>query len=158
MRTWRARLRWSELVAGVSAAALVGFLFGSDWYGGDPPRRGWDAVPALRWLILVVAVIGLLLAITQATSRGPALPAALDVLGVVGGAVTAILVVVRLLTTGAPLRAGAFLGLAAVLGLTFGAFGSLRREQGWAPGPQAPVALVTLPSHRAAAGSPRDLE
>jgi hypothetical protein len=95
-------------------------------------------------VILVAAAMGLLLAAAQAVCRAPALPASLDVVGLVLGVATVLLLAVRLATTGASLRVGAFLALAAAVGLTLGAFQALRREEGWTPGPDRPVPVVAL--------------
>ena len=140
------RLRWSEWLAAAGAVALAVFLFALDWYNGADPRDGWQALPALRWLLLVAAAIVIVTALAQALSRGPALSAALDVVSLGLTGVTTLLLIIRLATTGASLCPGAFLGLGATLAMLVGMFASLRIEQGWPPGPNRPIELVALPA------------
>ena len=137
------RLRWSELLAAVSAAALAAFMFGLSWFGGAPRRDGWQALPALRWPLLVMVAVTLAAALAQGR-RGPGLAVALDAGAIVVSLVTTILLAVRLATTGAPLRSGAFLGLAACIGVTIGIFEAMRAEQGSTPGPGAPIELLPV--------------
>jgi peptidoglycan/LPS O-acetylase OafA/YrhL len=138
-----ARLRVGEWIAAVAAIVLVAGLFALHWYGGADPRDGWQALPTLRWWILVDAAVGLVAALAQAR-RGPAVAAALDVVALVLASLTVLLLAIRLATTGASLAAGAFVGLAASIALLAGVFLALRAEQGWAPGPERPVEVVRL--------------
>jgi len=126
MRQPIARLRFSESLAAAGAVALAVFLFALNWYDGSPPRDGWQALPALRWLLLVSVALVIVTVLAQALARGPAL-------------------IVRLASTGASLCPGAFLGLAASLAMLVGMFASLRIEQGWPPGPDRPIEVVRLP-------------
>ena len=123
------------------------FLFALDWYD-DPGRSGWSAMAVLRWFVLVAAALGLALAIAQAGMRGPALPSTLDMLGMMLGGLTTLLLAIRFITTGAPLALGAYLGVVAAAVMTFGAYRALRGEQGATPGPDRPVELVELTSRR----------
>jgi hypothetical protein len=141
-----ARLRFSEWLAGASAVALAVFLFALNWYGGADPRTGWQALPTLRWLLLVTVALVIVTVLAQAFARGPAPSVALDVVSLVVTVVAALLLIIRLATTGASLCPGAFLGLAASLAMSLGVFASLRIEQGWAPGPDRPVEVVPLPA------------
>jgi hypothetical protein len=141
-----ARLRFSEWLAAAGAVALAVFLFALDWYDGAHPRNGWQALPALRWLLLVSLVLVIVTVLAQALARGPALSAALDVVSLVVTAVATLLLIIRLATTSASLRPGAFLGLAASLAMLAGVFLSLRIEQGWAPGPGRPIEVVAVPA------------
>jgi hypothetical protein len=138
------RLRFWEVLAAVGSVLLVVAL-ALHWYGG-PPRTGWAAVPTLRWFALVTAAFGLALSITQVTSRGAALPVTLDLLAGPVAGLTTILLAIRLITTGAPLEAGAYVGVVAAAATALGAFRALRTEQGWTPGPEHPVELVQLTS------------
>jgi len=140
------RPRWSEWLAAMGAAALAVFLFALDWYNGAHPRDGWQALPALRWLLLVTAAVVIVTVLAQALSRGPALSVALDVVSLLLTGVTTLLLIIRLTTTGASLCPGAFLGLAATLAMLVGVFASLRIEQGWPPGPNRPIEVVALPA------------
>jgi prepilin signal peptidase PulO-like enzyme (type II secretory pathway) len=141
------RLRRGEILAGASALALLIFLFALNWLTlGGRNRHGWDAIPILRWLLVVTALIALLLTLAQATRSGPGLPVALSTIVTVLGTVSTLLLIIRLLTTSAGLCAGAFLGLLAVIGIMVGGFDSFRREQGWTPGPEHPIETVPLSS------------
>jgi hypothetical protein len=140
-----ARLRSGEWLAALGAVVLVVSLFALNWYGGAHPRDGWQALPVLRWLLLATVVVALGAVVAQ-LRPGPALASALDVIGVLLGSVTAILLVIRLATTGASLDAGAFVGLGACLATVGGVYAALRTEQGWVPGPERPVELVGLAS------------
>lgn len=94
------------------------------------------------WFALIIATLGLALGVCQATMSGPALPVTLDLLAMVLAAVTTLLLAIRLVTTGAPLAIGAYLGVLCGAGVTVGAFRALHGEQGWTPGPDRPVELV----------------
>lgn len=143
------RLRRGEVGAGVSAVALLAFLFALNWLNrAGHNRRGWIAIPALRWLLLLTALAALGLACAQATRRSPAVPVSLSVIVTALGGLSTLLLIIRLLTTPAGLCAGAFLGLVAVAGIALGGFVSLRREQGWTPGPDDPIETVRLGSKR----------
>lgn len=138
-------LRRGEILAGASALALLIFLFALGWLrSGGITRSGWSAVPVLRWLIVVAALVAIALTVTQATRAAPALPVSLSVIATVLSALVVLLLIIRLLTTGATPQLGAYLGLAAVLGMSCGAFRSLRVEQGWTPGPDRPIETVAL--------------
>jgi hypothetical protein len=140
-------LRRGEIVAGAGGAALLIFLFALNWLtAGGHNRHGWEAIPVLRWLLLVTALTALMLTFTQATRSSPGLPVSLSTIVTVLGALSTLLLIIRLLTTSAGLCAGAFLGLLAGIGITVGAFNSLRREQGWRPGPEHPIETVPLSS------------
>jgi hypothetical protein len=140
-------LRRGEILAGASAVALLVFLLALNWLTvRGHSRHGWEAIPVLRWVLLVSALTALTLTFTQATRPGPGLPVSLSVIVTVLGALSTLLLIIRLLTTSAGLCAGAFLGLLAVIGITVGGFDSLRREQGWRPGPDHPIETVPLSS------------
>ena len=146
MRQPIARLRFSEWLAAASAVALIVFVFALDWYNGSPPRNGWQALPTLRWLLLVAAALVIVTVLAQALAPAPGLSVALDVVSLVVTAITSLLLIIRLATTGASLCPGAFLGLAASLGMVAGMWASLRLEQGWPPGPDRPIEVVSLPA------------
>ncbi len=139
------RLRRWEWLAAVAAVVLLVALFALNWYC-DPTRNGWASMAVLRWFVLVSAAMGLALAVAQAASRGPALPVTLDLLTNLVAGATTVLLVIRLITTGASLGAGAYVGVVAAAALTLGAFRALRVEQGWTPGPDRPVEPVELSS------------
>jgi hypothetical protein len=138
-------LRRGEIVAGAAGLALLVILFALDWLrSAGINREGWSAVPVLRWLIVVAALSAVALAVAQATRPGPGLPVSLSVIATVLSALTVLLLVIRLLTTGATAQLGAYLGLLAAITMTYGAFASLRAEGGWTPGRDRPIETVPL--------------
>jgi hypothetical protein len=141
------RLRFGEWLAAGAAIAMCGSLFALHWYGGARSRTGWEALITLRWLVLVTAVVTVAATVTQ-VRPGPALSAALDGVALLLSTITAILLAVRLATTGASLDMGAFVGLAASIATGLGVFAALRAEHGWAPGPDHPIEVVPLTSSR----------
>ena len=149
-----ARLRRGEVVAAVAAVVLAAVLVLMTWFArkagggslGAPAASltGWQALPELRWLVLAAVLAALALAFTQATRPAPAIPVSLSVIATTLGALTTLALAIRLATTGASPQAGAWLGLAATVGLTVGAFMSLREEGGWTPSAEHPVETVAL--------------
>ncbi len=148
MRQRIARLRFSEWLAAAGAVALVVFLFALDWYNGTHPRTGWQALPTLRWLLIADAALVIVTVLAQALARGPGLSVALDVVSLVVTTVAVLLLIVTLATTEASLCPGAFLGLGASLAMLVGVYASLRLEQGWPPGPERPIEVVSLTANR----------
>jgi hypothetical protein len=70
-----ARLRRGELLAGIGAVALLVFLFALPWLSAAGHNRaGWSALPTVRWLLVITALTGLGLVVTQAALRAPAVP------------------------------------------------------------------------------------
>jgi hypothetical protein len=140
-------LRRGELIAAAAAVVLVAVLFALPWFGAQgATTTGWDGLPVVRWLLLVTAAVGLLLAVFQQTLPAPALPVVLSVIVTALALVTAVVLVIRLPTSAGTPQVGAYLGLAAVLGTFVGGFWSLRDEDGWRPGPDRPIERVSLPS------------
>jgi hypothetical protein len=138
-----ARLRLGEYLAVLGSAALLVALFALHWYS-NPTLTGWRAIPTLRWFVVVSAVLGLALALTQAVMRGPALPVTLDLIGMLVAGLTTILIAIRLITTGAALGTGAWVGAWAAALTAAGAYRAMRTEQGWTPGPGRPIELVRV--------------
>jgi hypothetical protein len=144
------RLRRGEIIAVLSALALVALVFLAPWVsftnpgGGHTSADAWTSFPTLRWLILITGALGLLLGYLQATRSAPAFPVALDVVLVPLAAVTTLVLLIRLVTgDGSPL-VGGYAGLVASAALTVGACKSLRQEDGWEPSPEHPVEIVEL--------------
>jgi hypothetical protein len=115
---------------------------------GDPPgSSGWQALPVVRWFVLVSVALALAAVVTQAVRRGPAVAVTLDLLAMLAAGVTTILLGVALATERWTLAPGAYIEVIAVAALASGALRAMRTEQGWTPGPDHPVELVTLPPH-----------
>jgi hypothetical protein len=149
MDSQRPSLRRGELLAGASALAVLVILFALHWLRFTAgSRTGWESVPVLRWFIVAAALTGLALVVAQATMRGPALPASLSTVGTVLAVLATVLLLIRLVTTGATPQIGAYLGLVALAALTGGCSRSLREEQGWTPGPDRPIETVLLRTPR----------
>ena len=144
------RLRRGEIIASVSAPALVVLMFAVPWFqftnpgGAHTSANAWTSLPTLRWVLLVAAASALLLAYLQASREAPALPVAVDVIVVTFSAIVTVILLIRILTgEGSPLI-GAFAGLAAIALQTTGAFMSLREEGGWTPDPDHPIEVIAV--------------
>jgi succinate-acetate transporter protein len=124
------RLRRGEILAGAGAVLLLVFMLAGDWYGsGSHGRSGWQALTDLRWLVIVTIALTLLLTVTQAVRRAPAVPAALSVIVTVLGIITVLALIYRVLIDApAHEQAGAYLGLLSAIALAYGAYASLRQE------------------------------
>jgi hypothetical protein len=140
------RLRTGEVIAGLAGLVLGVALFALPWFsaGDGATATGWSAMDVLRFVVVIAALGGLALAVAQATQASPALPVSLSVVMTAVGAVTTIALVIRLLTTAGTPQSGAYVGLAAAVALTAGAFASLRQESGWTPGAEHPIPTVPL--------------
>jgi hypothetical protein len=145
------RLRRGEIIAGLSAIALLILLFVIPWFrfAAHIDASGWRSLPTLRWLIAAVALMGVLLAFFQASRDAPALPVAWSVIVTTLAAVMTVLVIIRLPTDGGRPLLGAYLGLVASAALTVGAFISLRQEDGWVPDRDHPIETIAIgpPTH-----------
>jgi hypothetical protein len=124
------RLRRGEILAGAGAVLLLVFMLAGDWYGsGSHERTGWQALTDLRWLVIVTTALALLLTVTQAVRRAPAVPAALSVIVTVLGIITVLALIYRvLIDPPAHEQAAAYLGLLSAIALAYGAYASLRQE------------------------------
>jgi hypothetical protein len=140
------RLRHGEILAGLGAVALVVLLFVLPWYGTSHGggTDGWSAMPILRWLVVLAAVSGLMLALLQAACSSPALPVTASVIATVLGGLSTLVLVVRVFTGSGDPKLAAFLGLAASAALTSGGWMSMRQEGGWTPGPDRSIPTVSL--------------
>ena len=145
------RLRAGEVIAGASAVLLLIFMFAVPWYAVSTPFsetlsrglhepttfNGWNGLAHLRYLLLVTIVAALALTYFQAAREGPGLPVTLSMIVTVLGGITTIALIYRVLinTPASTLdqRAGAYLGLAATIGIAYGGYKSLREEGGSDP-------------------------
>jgi hypothetical protein len=147
------RLRRGEIIVALSAVVLIVLVFAVPWVsfvnpgGGHTTANAWTSFPTLRWLLLVTAALGLLVAYLQAARSAPALPVALDVVLLPLAAITTLVVLIRLLTGSGSPQVSGWLGLVATAVLTAGAFKALRVEEGWnanPPTPDHPVETIEL--------------
>ena len=150
------RLRHGEWLAAAAAVAIVVTLT-LPWYGArarEDTVTGFESFAVIDILLLIAAAVGLALAVLQATRTSPAWPVAFGVLTVTAGLIATLLVVYRLINEPGPddfidVRAGAWLGLAAVVGLTAGGWLSIADES--APGQPPQPEPELRPSPRIAA-------
>ncbi|HYB27412.1 MAG TPA: hypothetical protein VEF89_12405 [Solirubrobacteraceae bacterium] len=124
------RLRRGEVLAAVGAVLLLVFLLVGKWYGhASHSPTGWEALTVLRWLLAVTIACAFALAITQATRRAPAVPAALSVIVTVLGLITVLALIYRvLINPPAHQQAIAYLGLLSAIALAYGGYLSMRQE------------------------------
>ena len=140
------RVRIGEIVAGVAGAVLLLSLF-LEWYtvrGRAEGLSAWGAFAFVDLLVCLVALLGIALAVSQVVGRGPALPVAIGVITATLGLAATLLVLYRILNQPGPndaigVGAGAWIGLAACLGVFLGAWLSLSDER---PRPADPVPPV----------------
>jgi hypothetical protein len=133
------RLRLGEWMAAFGAVALIGFTR-VNWYF-DATRQeisdglvrtgdyltAWEAFAVVDLLLGLLIVAGIAVAALCATRRSPALPVAAAILTTALGIVVTVLVIYRLLNQPGPNDAvevltGAWLGLAATVAVTAGAW------------------------------------
>jgi hypothetical protein len=139
------RLRAGEWLAAAGGVALIVSLLVT-WYGAVLPTvpedglTGFAALTVIDVLLVVAGLLGLALAVLQATQDSPAKPIAAGVLCVPTGLVAALLVAFRLIDgpDGFEVREGAWLALAASLAITVGGWLSIGAEyvRGLPPGPE----------------------
>jgi hypothetical protein len=125
------QLRSGELLAGLSAAALLVITFLA-WFGG---RSAWDTMPILRFVLLASVVCGLTIVVLTVTSRTVAMACSAAAITVGIGAIALITIGYRVAlnepgTNGTvALDAGAYLGLLLVFGIGAGAWRTLADER-----------------------------
>jgi hypothetical protein len=130
------RLRAGEWLAAVAAVA-VPVTLALPWYGvraREATVTGFESFSVIDVLLVLIAAVGLTLAVLQATQTSPALPVAFGVLTVTAGLLGVLLVLYRLINEPGPdafldVRPGAWLGLAAVAALTAGGWLSIADER-----------------------------
>ncbi len=140
------RVRTGEIVAGVAGVVLLLSLF-LEWYtvrGRAEGLTAWSAFSFVDLLVCLVALLGIALAVSQVVGRGPALPVAIGVITTTLALAATLLVLYRIVNQPGPndaigVGAGAWVGLAACLGVFLGAWLSLSDER---PRPADPVPPV----------------
>ena len=140
------RVRTGEVVAGVAGVLLLVSTF-LNWYtvsGRDDGLTAWAAFGVVDLLVVLVALLGIALAVSQVVGRGPALPVALGVITTTLALAGTLLVLYRILNQPGPndlisVEPGAYLGFLATLGVFLGAWLSLSDER---PRPADPVPPV----------------
>lgn len=128
------RLRAGEWIAGLSGAALAVVLF-LPWYGAEgtsATATAWEAFAVNDVILGFVALFAIGLWTVTLTQRTTAVPNAFASLTALFGIVATVLVVIRLLSApgeGDVTREyGAWVGLAACVGIVFGAIQAMRNE------------------------------
>ncbi len=139
------RLRAGEWLAALGGVSLIVTL-ALDWYGArarEADVSGFAAFDVIDVLLVLVAGTGIALAVAQATRERPALPVAAAVLTITVGILGTLLVLYRIANEPGPdefldVRAGAYLGLLAVVAMTAGGWLALATERvpGLPPGPE----------------------
>ncbi len=130
------RVRTGDVVAGVAGVLLLLSTF-LQWYtvrGRADGLSAWGAFTIVDLLVGLVALLGIALALSQVVGRGPALPVALAVITTTLALAASLLVLYRILNQPGPndaigVGAGAWAGLAASLGVFFGAWLALSDER-----------------------------
>jgi hypothetical protein len=141
------RLRWGEWMIGGAGLVLL-ISTNLTWYGvsaalapsygqlgvGSGSRDAWSALNDVRWLILVVALLAIAVWVTQAMSRGPALPVGLTVVEVPLSLILVLLLINRVLISKPgqaaqiSLRPGAVIGMFSAIAVLAGTYMSLRED------------------------------
>lgn len=156
------RLRVGEVIAGGGGMLLLIFVFALKWYAvsaslsptlaslGRPTSwTGWTGLNHLRWFLLVTILAALALAFFQGSQRAPAIPVTLSVFVTVLGALSVLALIYRVLINppsggGVGERPGAYLGLAAAIGIAYGGYRSLREEAGTDLGARGQIETVRI--------------
>jgi hypothetical protein len=136
------RLRPGEYVMTAAAAALVVSLF-LPWFGlaacissegvtaCSPVQQAltaWEAFSVVDVVLVACAAVALLAVFLQATQQTPALPIVSSVAAVWAGLVAVVLVAIKVID-GSDVRYGAWIGLAAAVGLAAGSWWAMRDER-----------------------------
>jgi hypothetical protein len=142
------RIRVGALVSATSALALLAIMFATKWYGvagvPDPSavrpavstaENAWHGLTVTRWVLLatIVASVGAVVLHASQREHGNKTDTSLIVAAL--GALSAILLIYRvLIVLPAPTRVvdqklGAFLGLLCALGIAWGGYEAIREQR-----------------------------
>jgi len=125
------QLRSGELLAGLSAAALLVVMFLA-WFGG---RSAFQALPIVRVVLVVLVVCGLTIVVLTVTSRTVAMACSAAAITVGVGAIALCMVLYRVAldepgtNASVAIDTGAYLGLLLVLGIVAGGWRTLADER-----------------------------
>jgi formate hydrogenlyase subunit 3/multisubunit Na+/H+ antiporter MnhD subunit len=147
MRTG-SELTRGELISTTSAVVLLVLMFGVAWYGVDgiPGRPGssgalsgtenaWDGLSAVRWVMLLTAVLALGASAIHVRRPSRQLVAAVRLALLMAGMLTAVLTIVRVLIAlpsanrVVDQKLGGLLGVFAALGIAYGAYEAVREQR-----------------------------
>jgi hypothetical protein len=140
-------MRPGEILAAVAAVALLGVMF-IDWYApapGGAALSAWKAFSVTDVVLALAALLALALAVLNVAGRGPGVPLGVGVMTVTVAFAAALLLLYRILNQPGPndvieVRAGAWLGLAAVAAVFAGAWWSMGDDRPRPADPPAPEA------------------
>jgi hypothetical protein len=164
------RVRGGEWIVGLSSLALLVVMFFVPWYGltgtfaataqslgQSTSSDGWVGVGGLRWLLLLVILVGLLSMWFQATRPAPALAVSFTVAAVPLATLAVIGLIFRvLIDPPSPsgyleVKGGAYAGLVLSIAILVGAYVSLREDgihENDAPQSIETLRLAPRPSRR----------
>ena len=142
------RIRVGALVSATSALALLVIMFAMEWYGvagvPDPSaarpavstaENGWHGLTVTRWVLLATIVASIGAVVLHATQRGHGNKTDTSLIVAALGALSAMLLIYRvLIVLPTPTRVidqklGAFLGLLCALGIAWGGYEAIREQR-----------------------------
>jgi hypothetical protein len=142
------RIRVGALVSAVSALALLVILFAMEWYGvagvPDPSavrpavstaENGWHGLTVTRWVLLATIVAAIGAVVLHASQREHGNKTDTSLIVAVLGAVSAALLIYRVLlvlpagTRVVDQKLGAVLGLLCALGIAWGGYEAIREQR-----------------------------
>jgi hypothetical protein len=142
------RLRQGALITAGSAVALLVVMFAMEWYGVDelPGRvsahrplshaeNAWHGLTNVRWLMVLTIVVALGSVLLHGSQRAHGAKTNTGALVAVLGAITAVLLIDRVLIDLPSANAvvdqklGAYLGVLSAVGIAFGGYESMVEER-----------------------------
>jgi hypothetical protein len=142
------RIRVGALVSATSALALLVIMFVMEWYGvagvPDPSavrpavstaENGWHGLTVTRWVLLATIVASIGAVVLHASQRAHGNKTDTSLIVAALGALSAVLLIYRvLIVLPAPTRVidqklGAFLGLLCALGIAWGGYEAIREQR-----------------------------
>jgi hypothetical protein len=118
------RLRPGEWLAAAGGLALLAVMF-APWYGDD---SAWASFVVTDVVLALAALLGIAIAVLQATRRSPALPVFADVVGTVVAFVAFVLLLVRVIDAPGERAWGLAAGFVSCLAVLAGAWLAMRTE------------------------------